>query len=57
MTFVLVAVTGVRGQEAAVSILSGVFAHASSSKGVTKSNIHEKYYVKGFVKANRIFEM
>jgi cell wall-associated NlpC family hydrolase len=36
---------------------SGVFAHASSSKGVTKSNIHEKYYVKRFVKANRIFEM
>ena len=36
---------------------SGVFAHASSSKGVTKSNIHEKYYVKRFVKANRVFEM
>ncbi len=35
---------------------SGVFAHASSSKGVTKSNIHEKYYAKRFVKANRIME-
>lgn len=36
---------------------SGTFAHASSSKGVTKSNIREKYYSKRFVKANRIFEM
>jgi cell wall-associated NlpC family hydrolase len=36
---------------------SGVFAHASSSRGVTKSNIREKYYTKRFVKANRVFEM
>lgn len=36
---------------------SGVFAHASSSKGVTKSNIREKYYTKRFVKANRILDM
>jgi len=34
---------------------SGAFAHASSSRGVTKSNVHEKYYLKRFVKANRIF--
>ena len=36
---------------------NGVFAHASSSKGVTKSSIREKYYTKRFVKANRVFEM
>ncbi len=36
---------------------NGVFAHASSSKGVTKSNIHEKYYAKRFVRANRILEL
>ena len=35
----------------------GEFAHASSSKGVTRSNIREKYYTKRFVKANRLFEM
>jgi cell wall-associated NlpC family hydrolase len=34
---------------------SGVFAHASSSKGVTKSSIRERYYVKRFVKGGRIF--
>lgn len=33
----------------------GVFAHASSSKGVTKSSLKEKYYVKRFVKGGRIF--
>jgi len=34
---------------------NGVFAHASSSKGVTKSAIKEKYYAKRFVKGGRIF--
>jgi cell wall-associated NlpC family hydrolase len=33
----------------------GVFAHASSSKGVTRSSIRERYYVKRFVKGGRIF--
>lgn len=36
---------------------NGVFAHASSSKGVTKSSIREKYYTKRFVKANRLFAL
>jgi len=34
---------------------SGTFAHASSSHGVTKSSLKEKYYVKRFVKGGRIF--
>ena len=33
----------------------GTFAHASSSRGVTKSSLKEKYYVKRFVKGGRIF--
>jgi cell wall-associated NlpC family hydrolase len=33
----------------------GTFAHASSSKGVTRSSLKEKYYVKRFVKGGRIF--
>jgi len=33
----------------------GTFAHASSSHGVTKSSLKEKYYVKRFVKGGRIF--
>jgi cell wall-associated NlpC family hydrolase len=33
----------------------GIFAHASSSKGVTRSSLKEKYYVKRFVKGGRIF--
>lgn len=33
----------------------GMFAHASSSKGVTRSSIRERYYVKRFVKGGRIF--
>ncbi len=33
----------------------GTFAHASSSKGVTKSSIKERYYVKRFAKGGRIF--
>jgi cell wall-associated NlpC family hydrolase len=35
---------------------SGVFAHASSSRGVTKSSIRERYYTQRFVKAKRIFD-
>ena len=34
---------------------SNTFAHASSSRGVTKSSLREKYYVKRFVKGGRIF--
>lgn len=34
---------------------SSTFAHASKSKGVTKSSIKERYYVKRYVRANRIF--
>jgi cell wall-associated NlpC family hydrolase len=34
---------------------SNTFAHASSSKGVTKSSLREKYYVKRFVKGGRVF--
>jgi len=34
---------------------NGTFAHASSSKGVTKSSLKEKYYVKRFVKGGRVF--
>jgi cell wall-associated NlpC family hydrolase len=38
-----------------VYIGKGTFAHASSSKGVTRSSLKEKYYVKRFVKGGRIF--
>lgn len=31
------------------------FAHASSSRGVVKSSLRERYYQKRFVKANRIY--
>lgn len=34
---------------------NGTFAHASSSKGVTKSSIKERYYVKRFARGGRIF--
>jgi len=34
---------------------NGVFAHASSSKGVTKSSLKEKYYAKRFARGGRIF--
>lgn len=34
---------------------NNTFAHASKSRGVTKSSIREKYYSKRFVKANRVF--
>jgi len=35
---------------------NNTFAHASSSQGVTKSSIRERYYSKRYVRANRIFE-
>ena len=34
---------------------SNTFAHASKSKGVTKSSVKERYYSKRLVRANRIF--
>lgn len=34
---------------------NGTFAHASKSKGVTKSSLRERYYVKRHVKSNRMF--
>ncbi len=37
-----------------VSLDNGIFAHASKSKGVTKSSIKERYYIKRFVKARRV---
>ncbi len=33
-----------------------VFAHASSSRGVVKSSLRERYYQKRFVQANSILE-
>jgi cell wall-associated NlpC family hydrolase len=38
-----------------VHLGNNIFAHASSSKGVTKSSLKEKYYVKRFVKGGRVF--
>ncbi|MBI3815160.1 MAG: C40 family peptidase [Nitrospinae bacterium] len=35
---------------------NNTFAHASSSQGVTKSSIRERYFSKRYVRANRIFE-
>lgn len=37
-----------------VGLEDGVFAHASKSKGVTKSSLKERYYMKRYVKAKRI---
>jgi lipoprotein Spr len=34
---------------------NGTFSHASSSHGVTKSSLKEKYYVKRFARGGRIF--
>jgi hypothetical protein len=34
---------------------NGIFAHASSSTGVTKSSMREQYYMKRFIKAGRVF--
>jgi len=47
----------IQGRISHVGVYLGnnVFAHASSSKGVTKSSLKEKYYVKRFVKGGRIF--
>jgi len=38
-----------------VYLNGSTFAHASSSKGVTKSSLKERYYAKRFVKGGRIF--
>ena len=50
--------TSINGSISHVGVYLGknVFAHASSSKGVTKSSLREKYYVKRFVKGGRIFQ-
>lgn len=37
-----------------IYLKEGKFAHASSSRGVTVSDIREKYYVKHFVVAGRV---
>ncbi|MDH4162405.1 MAG: NlpC/P60 family protein [Nitrospirota bacterium] len=49
--------TSINGNISHVGVHLGnnVFAHASSSKGVTRSSLKEKYYVKRFVKGGRIF--
>jgi lipoprotein Spr len=56
LVFFDASITG-RISHVGVYLGNGVFAHASSSRGVTKSNIREKYYIKRFVKADRIFEL
>lgn len=38
-----------------VYINDNTFAHASKSRGVTKSSMKERYYLKRLVKANRVF--
>ena len=35
---------------------NNTFAHASSSQGVTESNLRQKYFSKRYVRANRVFE-
>ena len=55
LVFFDASITG-RISHVGVYLGSGFFAHASSSKGVTKSSIREQYYMQRFVKANRIFE-
>jgi cell wall-associated NlpC family hydrolase len=49
--------TSINGSISHVGVFlgGGTFAHASSSHGVTKSSLKEKYYVKRFVKCGRIF--
>jgi murein DD-endopeptidase / murein LD-carboxypeptidase len=49
--------TSINGSISHVGVFlgGGTFAHASSSHGVTKSSLKEKYYVKRFVKGGRIF--
>jgi cell wall-associated NlpC family hydrolase len=56
LVFFDASITG-RISHVGVYLGKGMFAHASSSRGVTKSNIREKYYMKRFVKAERIFEL
>jgi hypothetical protein len=56
LVFFDASITG-RISHVGVYLGDGMFAHASSSKGVTKSSIREKYYMKRFVKAGRIFEL
>ncbi len=50
--------TSISGTISHVGVYLGnnTFAHASSSKGVTRSSLKEKYYVKRFVKGGRIFQ-
>jgi hypothetical protein len=49
--------TSINGVISHVGVYLGnnVFAHASSSRGVTKSSLKERYYVKRIVKGGRIF--
>ena len=49
--------TSINGGISHVGVYLGnnTFAHASSSKGVTRSSLKEKYYVKRFVKGGRVF--
>jgi cell wall-associated NlpC family hydrolase len=49
--------TSINGDISHVGVYLGsnTFAHSSSSKGVIKSSIKEKYYVKRFVKGGRVF--
>jgi lipoprotein Spr len=56
LVFFDASITG-RISHVGVYLGKGMFAHASSSRGVTKSNIREKYYMKRFVKAERIFAL
>jgi lipoprotein Spr len=56
LVFFDASITG-RISHVGVYLGSGVFAHASSSKGVTKSSIRERYYMQRFIKAKRIFEL
>ncbi len=56
LVFFDASITG-RISHVGVYLGNGVFAHASSSNGVTKSSIREKYYMQRFVKAKRIFAL
>lgn len=56
LVFFDASITG-RISHVGVYLGNGVFAHASSSKGVTKSSIRERYYTQRFVKAKRIFAL
>jgi cell wall-associated NlpC family hydrolase len=54
LVFFDASITG-RISHVGVYLGGGVFVHASSSRGVTKSSIRERYYMQRFVKAKRIF--